>query len=93
MTWKPIIVQLPMAGPQTIHGPYAALIALLIDWPERRSAHHRAAKMCSAALDSKCLESEAREAFQAAVMQAGIGVPLKSRVGAKRARHSKLVSG
>ncbi|WP_426240342.1 DUF982 domain-containing protein [Pararhizobium sp. DWP1-1-3] len=43
MTWKPIIVHLPMAGPQTIHGPYAALIALLIDWPERRSAHHRAA--------------------------------------------------
>ncbi|WP_426239202.1 DUF982 domain-containing protein [Pararhizobium sp. DWP1-1-3] len=45
-TWKPVIVHLPMAGRQTIHGPYAALMALLIDWPERRSAYHRAAELC-----------------------------------------------
>src|SRR5215217_4147915 len=71
--WDPVVVQLPMAGRQTIHGPYAALMALLIDWPERRSAYHRAFQLCTNALDDPALLQKAREAFQHACIQAGTG--------------------
>ncbi|WP_413814004.1 DUF982 domain-containing protein [Rhizobium sp. Leaf453] len=48
-----------MAGQQTIHGPFQALMALLINWPEKRSAYHRAEELCAAAIDSKGSESDA----------------------------------
>ncbi|WP_426233640.1 DUF982 domain-containing protein [Pararhizobium sp. DWP3-4] len=92
-TWKPVIVHLPMAGRQTIHGPYAALMALLIDWPERRSAYHRAAELCSAALDNEGMCLLAREAFLNAVIRAGAGGPVNRRVGTKKGESMKLVSG
>jgi hypothetical protein len=71
--WQPVLVQLPMAGRQTIHGPYAALMALLIDWPQKRSAYYRAVKLCSIALDDETVKSRARQEFQNAAIQAGVG--------------------
>jgi hypothetical protein len=75
--WQPIIVHLPMAGRQTIQGPYAALMALLIDWPEKRSAYYRAVELCTLALDDENLKERARKEFQNAAIQASVG-PLKN---------------
>jgi hypothetical protein len=96
--WDPVVVQLPMAGRQTIHGPYAALVALLIEWPERRSAYYRALKLCTSALDDASFLQKAHEAFRHACIQAWTGpieYPRRAppRVhGLKRCRYGAVAS-
>lgn len=89
--WEHVVVQLPMAGRQTIHGPYAALMALLIDWPERRSTYHRALELCTAALDDPTLLQKAREAFAQASIQAGTG-PIDPRPATAKAPRLAIVA-
>ena len=56
-----------MSGPQTIHGPYGALMALMIDWPEPSQKSDDAMSACDAAIDGSGSVEQAYSAFVAAV--------------------------
>jgi hypothetical protein len=85
MTWKPFPIRLPMSGRQTIHGPYAALMALMIDWPKPSPTRDVAISACNAAIDGSGSVERAYSAFVAAVESEEL--MLSSEPAVPRIRH------
>ncbi|WP_426240337.1 DUF982 domain-containing protein [Pararhizobium sp. DWP1-1-3] len=74
MTWKPIIINLETSGRQTIHGPYAALMALMIDWPCDTIVSRLAMTACLEAIDAPgaARAAAAWKAFSSSVSDASV---------------------
>ena len=72
--WKtPVELMLDGAGHQTVHGPYAAAMLLMISWPTQDGKEReRAERMCLEAVDERIEAAEARKAFLAAMEEAGL---------------------
>lgn len=74
--WKmPVDLMLDGTNHQTVHGPYAAAMLLMISWragdaPERE----RAERMCLEAVEGRIEVEDARKAFLAAVDEAGLTI-------------------
>lgn len=72
--WKtPVELTLDSAGHQTVHGPYAAAMLLVISWPTKNGTEReRAERICLNAVDEPTEAEDAREAFLAAIEEAGL---------------------
>lgn len=66
--WKtPVEIDLPACGHQTIHGPYAAAMLLMISWPTQDdAARDEAERVCLDAMRGAADFDDARNAFLAA---------------------------
>jgi len=95
MIWKPFTIRLPMAGRQTIHGPYAALMALMTDCPKPSPKRDAAMSACDAAIDGSGSVKRAYSAFLAAVEFEGLTLASEPTVLRKRqvARDLRVVGG
>ncbi|MGV1873744.1 DUF982 domain-containing protein [Agrobacterium rosae] len=70
---EPVEIKAPKSGNQTVHGPFAALIFLLDEWPNLRGpAYLKAKTICRAALAGRKSVEEARETFLRAVREANL---------------------
>ena len=74
--WKtPVELTLEGAGHQTVHGPYAAAMLLMISWPTQNGVEReRAERLCLEAVEQKTKAAMAREAFLAAIEEAGLTI-------------------
>jgi hypothetical protein len=74
LSWNtPVEVNMPHSGRQTVHGPFAALILLLDEWPSISGpAYAMARSRCRAALDGRATPEEARELFLTAAEEASV---------------------
>ena len=74
--WKtPVALTIDATGHQTVHGPYAAAMLLMISWPTQNSREHkRAEQLCLEAVDQRIDAEVAREAFLAAIEEAGLTI-------------------
>jgi hypothetical protein len=74
LSWNmPVKVNMPHSGMQTIHGPFAALILLMDEWPNMSGpAYVEARSRCRAALDGRKPPEEAREQFLLASAEANV---------------------
>ncbi|NVP58378.1 DUF982 domain-containing protein [Rhizobium sp. DBTS2] len=69
----PVRLTLDGAGDQTVHGPYAAAMLLMISWPTKSGTQRdRAERMCLAAIKDATASEGARDAFLAAIEEAGL---------------------
>lgn len=77
--WKtPVELTLDSTNHQTVHGPYAAAMLLMISWPTQNGKEReRAERMCLKAVNERIDAADAREAFLSAIEEAGL--TLKSR--------------
>ena len=77
LSWNvPFRVITPNNGHQTVHGPFAALILLMDDWPDMRgSAYLEARSACRAALEGRRDVEEARARFMLAAREADMMNP------------------
>lgn len=58
---------------QTVHGPYAAAMLLMISWPTKTGPQRdRAERTCLAAVTDQAELETARDAFLAAAEEAGL---------------------
>ena len=82
--WKtPVELTLDSAGHQTVHGPYAAAMLLMISWPTKNGTEReRAERMCLDAVDERIGAADAREAFLAAIEEAGLTLKTPARESA-----------
>ena len=80
MTWKTFPIRLPMSGRQTIHGPYAALMALMLDWPKPSPTRDVAMSACNAAIDGSGSVERAYSAFVTAVESEGLTLSSEPKV-------------
>jgi hypothetical protein len=63
----PLDVDLPTCGHQTVHGPYAAAMLLMISWPTQDDpARDEAERVCLGAFRGAADLDDARDAFLAA---------------------------
>jgi hypothetical protein len=70
---EPIEITAPLSGKQTVHGPFAALIFLLDDWPESRGKAYAEARDSCQLASAGCRPAEqARESFLRAAREAGM---------------------
>lgn len=72
---KPVVISIENAGRQTVEGPYAAAMILQTIWPiAGGKCHDEAVVMCVAAAERQMPAGKAREAFLAAVQEAGLAL-------------------
>jgi hypothetical protein len=70
---QPVKITTPHSGNQTVHGPFAALIFLLDEWPDMRGPDYvQARSLCRAAIAGRKTPEEAREVFVRAAKEARI---------------------
>ncbi|MCM2457583.1 DUF982 domain-containing protein [Rhizobium sp. CG4] len=74
VSWSiPVELRMPHSGMQTVHGPFAALILLMDEWPVRSGpAYVSARSSCRAAIDGREAPEETRERFVLAAREAGL---------------------
>lgn len=74
LSWdNPVDVHMPHSGRQTVHGPFAALILLMDEWPNMSGlAYPQARTGCRAALDGRTSTETAREKFMAVAREAEV---------------------
>ncbi|MDF1631236.1 DUF982 domain-containing protein [Mycoplana sp. MJR14] len=73
--WKrPVEITVDGAGRQTIHGPYAAAMSLMIGWPTQGPERDKAQQICLDAAQSRSPSENARDAFLSAVEEAGLTI-------------------
>lgn len=72
---KPVVISIENAGRQTVEGPYAAAMILQTIWPITEGKRRdEAVAMCVAAAERQISADRAREAFLAAVQEAGLAL-------------------
>jgi hypothetical protein len=70
---QPVQITTSQSGVQTVHGPFAALIFLMDDWPDMRGADYvKARSLCRAAIAGRKTPEEAREVFISAAREANL---------------------
>ncbi|MDO5897198.1 DUF982 domain-containing protein [Agrobacterium sp. Azo12] len=74
LSWGiPLELTMPHSGMQTVHGPFAALIFLMDEWPDSSGPAYVAARSsCRAAIDGRETPEETRERFVLAAREAGL---------------------
>lgn len=72
LSWNtPVEVVMPHSGTQTVHGPFAALILLMDEWPTMSGpAYAMARSSCRASLDGRTTPEDARDRFVSAAQEA-----------------------
>lgn len=76
LSWNtPVKVNMPHSGIQTVHGPFAALILLMDEWPNMSGpAYVEARSACRAALDGRKTPDQARAEFLLAATEADVSL-------------------
>lgn len=72
---EPVVITIENLGRQTVHGPYAAAMMLSLVWPRKKGRKRDIAEsLCISAAEGIMDPEKAREAFVAAVREAGINL-------------------